>query len=114
MIRTLTCIVCPVGCELEVFTDGEIKVFGNSCPRGEKYAKTECTNPTRTVTSTMVCDNGEFVSVKTDKPICKKDIFECMKIINNETARLPISIGDVIIKNVFGSNIIATKNMRGN
>ncbi len=110
MKRNLTCIVCPLGCTLEVELDGKevVSVKGNTCLRGEVYAKNECTNPQRTVTSTVKCENGAVVPVKTDRPIPKDKIMECMQIINSHIAPLPISQGDVIIKDVFGSNIIAT------
>ena len=111
MIRDLTCIVCPMGCGLMVEIDNDkiLSVSGNSCPRGKQYAINECTNPQRTVTTTMRCDGG-VVAVKTDRTIPKDKIFECMKIINSHFAPLPIHIGDVIINNVFGANIVATQN----
>lgn len=114
MKRFLTCIVCPAGCSLEVELDGKkvCSVKGNSCPRGEVYAKAECTHPERTVTSTMRCSDGSVVSVKTDRPIPKEKMEECMKIINNKIVLLPVLIGDVILKDVFGSNIVATQNKK--
>ncbi len=113
MKRELTCIVCPMGCSITVeIESGAVKsIFGNTCRRGEEYAKNECTNPKRTVTSTVKCSNGRVVSVKTDKAIPKENMKDCIKIINNKVAHLPISIGDVIIENVFGANIVATSNM---
>ena len=43
-VRELTCIGCPLGCQLTVtMGNGEIKVEGNTCPRGEAYAKKEVT-----------------------------------------------------------------------
>lgn len=112
MKRTLTCIVCPMGCQLEVELEGKtvVSVSGNTCPRGKKYAETECVTPMRTVTSTVRCEDGSLVSVKTDRPIPKENVPDCMKIINSATALLPISVGDVIIENVFGCNVIATQN----
>ena len=112
MIRELTCIVCPVGCSLKVELDNSevVSVSGNTCPRGEKYAKNECTNPQRTVTSTIKCNDGSVVAVKTDNTIPKEKVFDCMKIINNTTIDLPVSVGDVIIKDVFGCNIVAADN----
>ena len=113
--RELTCIVCPRGCALTV-TIGEGKeilaVEGNLCPRGKTYATDECTNPMRTVTSTVRCDNGEVVSCKTSAPIPKDMVFEVMKEINNAFAPCGVKIGDVIIKNVLGTgaDIIATCN----
>ena len=113
MKRNLTCIVCPIGCSLEIeIINGEVvSVTGNTCSRGEKYAVSECTNPERMVTTTIRTENGMVLPVKTDRPIPKDKVFECMKIINNHTCKLPVKVKDVIIENVFGANIIATKNM---
>lgn len=110
--RILTCIICPKGCNITIsFNDNGIsQIAGNTCPRGREYAVNECTNPMRTVTSTVRCDNGAVAAVKTDKPIPKGKIFDCMNIINNCVAHLPVSIGDVIIEDVFGSNIVASEN----
>ena len=110
MKRNLTCIVCPMGCSIDVeFENGEVlSVTGNTCPRGAEYAKNECISPVRTITSTVRCSDGSVIPIKTDRPIPKDKIFECMKVIKNTVAPLPICAGDVIIKDVFGSNIIAT------
>lgn len=111
--RELTCIICPRGCLLKV-TLGEgndvISVEGNTCKRGETYAKNECTDPQRTVTTTMRCNDGSVVAVKTDRAIPKSKVMEYMKIINGATAELPIKIGQTLLENVFGSNIVATEN----
>ena len=110
MKRNLTCIVCPMGCSIDVeIEDGKVtEISGNTCKRGAEYAKNECISPVRTITSTVRCAGGGVIPVKTDKPIPKDKIFECMKIINNTVVPLPISADDVIIKDVYGSNIIAT------
>ena len=111
--RELTCIVCPRGCDLIAELDGNgtpIRVTGNLCPRGKTYAENECTNPQRTVTSTVRCTDGSLVSVKTDRPIPKEKIMDCMARINRAVAALPIAIGDVILEDVFGSKIVATQN----
>ena len=54
-IRELTCIGCPMGCQLTaVLEDGQVtRVTGNTCPRGDAYARKECTHPARTVTGTV-------------------------------------------------------------
>lgn len=112
MERKLTCIICPLGCQLTALLDGAVvtAVEGNTCPKGKEYAVNECTNPQRTVTSTVRCADGSLVSVKTDRPIPKDKVAECMKRINQAVATLPIAIGDVIIDDVFGSKIVATQN----
>jgi len=112
MEKTLTCIICPMGCTLTVQTEDKkvLSVAGNTCPRGKEYAETECTNPQRTVTSTVRCTDGSLVSVKTDRPIPKESMAACMVRINQAVATLPIAIGDVILEDVFGSRIVATQN----
>ena len=114
MTRDLVCIICPRGCALTVELEGkQIKsVRGNGCLRGKQYAENECLNPRRTVTSTIRCEDGRMVSVKTDRAIPKDKVLECMKLINSATVPLPISIGDVMIKDVFGSNVVATENVK--
>ena len=112
MKRELTCIVCPIGCSLVAeIEDGKVvSVTGNTCPRGKVYAETECISPMRTITTTVRCADGTIVPVKTSVPIPKEKIFEAMELINKKTPHLPISIGDVIIEDVFGSKVVATAN----
>ena len=59
--RELTCIGCPMGCPLTVtMKAGEvISVTGNTCKRGDIYARKEVTNPTRIVTSTVRVTGGD-------------------------------------------------------
>ena len=113
----LICIGCPLGCPLTVEMEGnEVKsVAGNTCPRGDAYAKKELTNPTRIVTSTVRVAGGRLsmVSVKTESDIPKGKIFECVKALKEVEVTAPVKIGDVIVENVAGTgvNIIATKNV---
>jgi CxxC motif-containing protein len=111
MKRELTCIACPLGCQLVVtFKDGKIDtVEGFTCKRGREYAINECTSPVRTVTTTVKCSDGSLLPVKTDKPIPKDKMMEAMKIINSSVATLPVKVGDIIIKDLFGSNVVATQ-----
>ncbi len=114
MKRELTCIACPLGCTLTVTIEDKkvISVDGNTCPRGKDYAINECTAPVRTVTSTVMCENGDLVSVKTKNPIQKDKIFDAMSIINKTVAKLPVSVGDVIIEDLFGSPLVATQDKK--
>ncbi|MBO5879630.1 MAG: DUF1667 domain-containing protein [Clostridia bacterium] len=112
--RELTCIVCPRGCQLSVSLDGDevISVSDNICKRGADYAQSECTSPTRTVTTTVRCESGRVISVKTGAPVPKNKVFEVMKEVNNTVAPNGLKIGDVVIKNVAGTgvDILATSN----
>lgn len=114
MEKQIICIICPRGCAVNVkCEDGNYSVTGNSCPKGEKYAIDECTHPVRTVTSIVRVKNREetMVSVKTESPIAKENIFDIMEVIRKTEVEAPVKIGDVILSDVFGTNVIATKNI---
>lgn len=115
--RFLTCIVCPKGCQMKVTLSDDGKVLGvegNTCKRGLVYAEDECTHPRRTVTSTVRCESGEVVSVKTESTVPKELVFKVMDEINSVTARDGLEIGEIVIENVCGTgvNVVATSNGR--
>ena len=113
--RDLTCIGCPLGCSIVVtMENGEVtSVTGNTCPRGDAYARKEVTNPTRIVTSTVRVNGGSLpmVSCKTKEDIPKGKIFDVCRALKGVSVPAPVKIGDVIIKDVAGTgvDIIATK-----
>lgn len=115
--RNLICIGCPMGCPLEVtLENGEVvSVTGNTCKRGDDYARKEVTHPTRIVTSSVCVAGGEIgmVSCKTQSDIPKEKIFDIMKCLETIVVNAPVKIGDVILENVAdtGVNIIATKDV---
>ncbi|SFR62344.1 DUF1667 domain-containing protein [Anaeromicropila populeti] len=114
----LICIVCPMGCHLKVTkTDqGTIVVKGNTCKRGEQYGKNELTNPVRVLTTTVKIMGGSLHSlpVKTNQPIPKGLIFEAMKEINKVVVEAPVTVRDVIIKNILGTgaDVVASRSMK--
>lgn len=117
MKKELTCIVCPMGCHLSVELDEAglpVSVEGNRCPRGAAYAKDELTHPTRTLTSTVRLANreGRMLSVKTNRPISKGKLFDAMEILRTVAVEAPVSIGDVIVADLFGeADVVATENV---
>ena len=113
MKKTLTCIECPIGCEIEVTLEGGkvVSLTGNSCPRGKLYAEAEVVCPKRVVTSTVRAENGEMIPVKTDKPVRKESIFEVMQKINAATCKMPGALGDILIENICDdANLIVSGN----
>ena len=116
-IRNLTCISCPMGCQITVEMDGNevVSVTGNTCKRGDVYARKEVTNPTRIVTSTVRVIGGkaDMVSVKTKEDIPKGKIFDCVKSLKGVEVEAPVYIGDVIVPDAAGTgvDIVATKNV---
>lgn len=114
--RELTCIGCPLGCGLTVTMEGkEVKeVKGNTCVKGDIYARKEVTNPTRIVTTTVKVSGGKvpMINVKTQSDIPKDKIFECVAALKGLTIQAPVVIGDVVLENVAGTgvNIVAAGN----
>ena len=116
-VKNLTCINCPMGCALTVEMNGNevVNVTGNTCNRGDAYARKEMTSPTRIVTSTVKVTGGksDTVSVKTKTDIPKGKIFECIIELKNVTVQAPVGIGDVIVEDIAdtGVDIVATRNV---
>lgn len=118
MKKQLTCIGCPMGCEITVELDENneiIKISGNSCQNGENYARNEVTHPMRQVTSTVVIHNAMYkrLPVILSSEIPKEKIFAVMAEINKVITQAPVKRGDIIIENVcnLGVNVIASKSM---
>ena len=116
-IKNLTCIGCPLGCSLTVTMEDHsvVSVTGNTCPRGDAYARKEVTNPTRIVTSTVHVSDGTspMVNVKTASDIPKDRIFDCVAALRGISVTAPVAIGDIIVSDVAGTGIdvIAAKNV---
>ena len=116
MNMDMTCICCPIGCALSVAgEEGQLRVSGNGCPRGEKYARTEAVSPMRTVTGTVAVKGGEIprLSVKTAKDIPKSKIFDCMRAIHALQLEAPVAMGAVILPDCAGTGValVATKSV---
>ncbi|KUK16965.1 MULTISPECIES: DUF1667 domain-containing protein [Thermococcus] len=111
----ITCIVCPLGCEIEVKMEGDkiVEITGFTCPKGKEYAIQEVTAPKRIVMSVIKVKNGDFptVSVKTDRPVLKKLIPKIMKELAKIEVEAPVELGQVIVENIAnsGANIVATR-----
>ena len=112
MKRLLTCIVCPRGCALTAEQNGaEISVSGFGCPRGKTYAETECLHPVRTLTTVVRVSNRKntMVSVKSAEPVPKEKLFEIMERIRGLSVHAPVKLGDTVLSDVYGTEIVATK-----
>ncbi|MBQ9792186.1 MAG: DUF1667 domain-containing protein [Clostridia bacterium] len=110
-----TCIMCPVGCSLNVTKQGEeIIVKGNGCPRGEIYGKNEITLPKRMIT-TIKKYRGATISLKTSEPIDKTLINKVLQEIDKVKEPQNIKQGDKLISNIFNTNVdIIVTNVNSN
>ena len=114
--RELTCINCPLGCQLTVtMADGVVtSVEGNTCKRGEVYGRKEVTDPTRIVTTSVPVRGSateRMVSVKTAADVPKERVFDVIAALADVCAQAPVKIGDVICADVCGTgvDVIATR-----
>ena len=115
--KELICVSCPIGCAVTVTLDDNnevVSVTGNTCKRGDSYARQECTHPERMLTSTVKVTGSRLpvVPVKSAKPVPKELLLDCMQEINRVTAQAPVHIGDVVLANILktGVDIVATNN----
>ncbi len=112
--RKITCISCPLGCEIEAEINGdEINIKGNRCPRGKEYAINEIKDPRRVVTSNVKVTGGEFplASVKTTGAIPKGKIFTLIEKLREVELEAPVTIGQVVYRNLFdtGFDVVVTR-----
>jgi len=118
-MRNLTCIVCPIGCSMDVEDDPTapegLSVTGNNCPRGAVYAREEVRAPKRVVTATcgIAGDVGvtRRLPVKSSSPCPREKIHALLDDIYKTTVSLPVKSGDVVITGWKGSEIdvVATR-----
>jgi len=122
-MRSLTCIVCPMGCSLEIDDSkglDSLSVTGNKCNRGADYALEEIRAPKRVVTATCAI-NGQVkglasvrrVPVKTAVPCPKEKIPALLEDVYKAKISLPVKVNDIVIADWNGSkiDIIATRTL---
>ena len=114
MKKELTCISCPIGCQMtaEVQPDGSISVTGNQCSRGAQYARDELVDPRRVVTAT--CSTTSRIHprlpVRSSEPCPKDSIPAVLQAIHKLRVSPPVLLGDVL-GTVDGIQIVATRSI---
>ncbi len=118
--KHLTCIICPMGCSLEVtlpegYTQENartvdpslFKVSGNTCKRGDEYARKELTTPERTLTCTVAVSGGKrpLVTAKTAGEVPKEKLLDCMQAVRRLTVKAPVHAKDILVKDLLHTGI---------
>jgi CxxC motif-containing protein len=89
---------------------------GNECDRGKEYARNEYFHPKRILTTVVKVSGADvpLVPVRSDKPLPKELLLQCMDLLKAITLEAPVSRYDVIIKDILGTgaNIRATNSAR--
>ncbi len=116
-IETLrfNCTTCPSEClltvEVERDADGAVaevhSVIGNSCPRGDTFARQELTCPMRVLTTTVAVSSGDeaLLPVRTAEAIPLALHAQAMDLIRGLVVDAPIRMGDIVLEDLLGTNI---------
>jgi len=112
--RELVCIACPVGCHLNVRLeeDGEIRVSGNQCAKGETYGREEVLAPRRVVTTTVRLSAAlRRLPVKTSKPLPREHIGALLAEAHRLELAPPVRRGQVLLADFLatGVDLVATR-----
>jgi CxxC motif-containing protein len=115
--RHFVCVVCPIGCEIDVVHDGGkiISMEGNRCEKFEEFVSQELIEPMRILTTTVRIQGARWVviPVRSDKAVPKRLFPRMMKQLGRIRLQAPVNMLDVVVRDVLhtGANIIATRTM---
>ena len=119
MKKTVTCTVCPNGCEIEVdYTTREDAVLnGYGCKRGITYALDECFEPKRTFTSSVKISGSDrrVLPVRTTEPIPKSLLMKAAQKVDSISLKTPVKCGEVIDADFLDTKakLVATMTLEG-
>lgn len=116
-VDRLTCILCPVGCELEVRrTERGLDVQGNQCEKGIEFAIEEVLYPKRNLATSVPVRGSEtrLVSVRLSDRVPREMIFPILREIACLRPEAPVRRGQVLVANVLGTgvDVIATRTIK--
>lgn len=117
MKKEIICTVCPRGCHIQVEGEGEqvLNLEGYGCKRGKEYAANEFAHPVRILTTIVKIAGmqNDLLPVRSNQPVPKEKLFDCMEVIRAAQVQLPVNRYDVIIPNICGTgvDIVATKSV---
>lgn len=115
--KHFVCVVCPVGCEIDVVHDGNkiISMEGNKCEKSEEFVSQELIEPMRILTTTVRIQDSKWavIPVRTDKPVPKRLFPRVMKQLRHTKLQAPVNMLHVVVRDIAGTgaNVIATRTM---
>jgi len=116
-VERLTCVLCPVGCEIDVGrTERGLDIRGSVCEKGIDFATEEILYPKRNLATSVPVKGTEarMVSVRLTDRVPRDKVFEVLAEIAKLRPELPVERGQVLIKNVSGTgaDVIATRTVK--
>jgi len=115
--KHFVCVVCPIGCEIDVVHDGGkiISMEGNKCEKSEEFVGQELVEPMRILTTTVRIEGSRWpvIPVRTDKSVPKRLFPSIMRQLRRIKLQAPVNMLDVVVRDVLrtGANIISTRTM---
>ena len=115
--KHFVCVVCPIGCEIDVVHEGSkiISMEGNKCEKSEAFVRQELIEPMRILTTPVRIQTARWpvIPVRTDKAVPKRLFPRIMRQLKHTKLRAPVNMLDVVVRDVLrtGANIIATRTM---
>jgi len=115
--KHFVCVVCPIGCEIDVVHDGSriVSMDGSKCEKSQEFISQELIEPMRILTTTVRIQGSRWVviPVRTDKAVPKRLFPRIMKQLKRIKLQAPVSMLDVVVRDVLdtGANIVATRTM---
>jgi len=115
--KHFVCVVCPIGCEIDVVHDGSkiISTEGNKCEKSEEFVSQELIEPMRILTTTVRIQGARWpvIPVRTDKSVPKRLFPRIMRQLRRIRLKAPVDMLDVVVRDVLhtGANIVATRTM---
>jgi CxxC motif-containing protein len=117
-VNEIICIVCPLACRVSVAVDDQghiLEVDGFQCKKGKEYAVAEYRSSRRILTTTVIAEKSRhaLLPVRTNSPIPREKLFECMDHLARVRVEPPLKSGEVIVRNILdtGSDIITTREL---
>ncbi len=116
-VERLTCVLCPVGCELEVGrTERGLDIKGSVCEKGIDFATEEILYPKRNLATSVPVRGSasRMVSVRLTDRVAREKVFPVLAEIGKLRPELPVERGQVLLENVLGTgvDVIATRTVK--
>ena len=115
--KHFVCVVCPIGCEIDVVHEGSkiVSMEGHKCEKSLEFVTKELIEPMRILTTTVRIQGSRWpvIPVRTDRAIPKRLFPRVMQRLRLIKLQAPLSMLDVVVGDVLhtGANIVATRTM---
>ena len=118
MVNEIICIECPLACRVKLTVDdtGKItEIADYQCKVGKEYAEQEYKSPQRVLTATVKTEGSvrPLLPVRTDNPVPKDMLRDCMSALTDVSVRPVLTIGSIIVQNILGTgtNVVSTDHL---